>query len=41
MSEALLTDVRFHRLLLAYHEDLARRARTSAGDARRWLRCDF
>jgi hypothetical protein len=28
MSEALLTDVRFHRLLLAYDEDLARRART-------------
>ena len=28
MSEALLTDVRFHRLLLAYDTDLARRART-------------
>jgi hypothetical protein len=34
MSEALLTDVRFHRLLLAYDEDLARRARTG-----RCLRC--
>jgi hypothetical protein len=28
MSEALLTDLRFHRLLLAYDEDLARRERT-------------
>ena len=27
MSEALLTDLRFHRLLLAYDEDLAARAR--------------
>lgn len=34
MSEALLTDLRFHRLLLAYDEDLARRARTG-----RCLRC--
>jgi hypothetical protein len=34
MSEALLTDVRFHRLLLAYDEDLAKRARTG-----RCLRC--
>src|SRR5208337_76824 len=28
MSEALLADVRFHRLLLAYDEDLARRERS-------------
>jgi hypothetical protein len=28
MSEALLTDVRFHRLLLTYDTDFARRART-------------
>jgi hypothetical protein len=34
MSEALLTDVRFHRLLLAYDTDLARRARTG-----RCVRC--
>ena len=34
MSEALLTDLRFHRLLLAYDEDLAARARTG-----RCLRC--
>jgi hypothetical protein len=34
MSEALLMDVRFHRLLLAYDEDLARRARSG-----RCLRC--
>ena len=34
MSEALLTDLRFHRLLLAYDEDLARQARTG-----RCLRC--
>jgi hypothetical protein len=34
MSEALLKDLRFHRLLLAYDEDLAARARTG-----RCLRC--
>jgi hypothetical protein len=34
MSEALLTDLRFHRLLLAYDEDLAMQAR-----AGRCLRC--
>jgi hypothetical protein len=33
MSEALLTDLRFHRLLLAFDEDLAARAR--AGRCRR------